>query len=141
MGRGPQQQEGADDPPDAADRGQRHQNRLLHFQVMAKCPAAESQSGPQGNRVGGVGWDGRNSGEQQGGKGDEASTAGNSIESAAESGGHKQDRDVVWMEGADVQASNVSEWGGRSSPARVNWAFTVRQKLPYGVDRTRVANK
>lgn len=110
MGRGPQQQEGADDPPDAADRGQRHQNRLLHFQVMAKCAAAECQSGPQGNRVRGVCWDGRNSGEQQGRKGDETSAAGNSIQRAAEGSGEKQNRDIVWIEGADAQARNVSEW-------------------------------
>lgn len=113
MGGGPQQQEGTDDPPDAADCGQRNQNRPPHFQVMAKCAAAECQPGPQGNRVGGVGWDGRNSGEQQGRKGDETSPACDGIKYAAEGSGQKQNRDVVWMEGADVQASNVSEWGGR----------------------------
>lgn len=109
MGRGSQQQEGTHDPADAADRGQCNQDRPLHFQMVTKCSTAESKPGPQGNSVGGVSGDGRDSGEQQGREGNKTSAAGDSIKSATQGCGQKQNRDVVWIERADAQARNVTE--------------------------------
>src|SRR5215469_628687 len=71
-----QQKNCADNPASQADQDQCHQHSPAHVQVMTKRSAAESQSCPQRDCVGGIGWYRWNSSEQQSRERNKAATAG-----------------------------------------------------------------
>lgn len=72
------------------DAYQRYENSPRDLQMMPKRPAAECQPCPQRDRVGGVRWDGRDSGKKQCRERDETTTPGDGIEGTAEHRCEKQ---------------------------------------------------
>jgi hypothetical protein len=63
---------------------------------MAESAAAEGQSRPQSDCVGGIRGHRRNAGKQQRRKRNKASAAGDSIQRARKQGGKKQQNSIVW---------------------------------------------
>ncbi len=79
---------------------------------MPEGPAAESESCPHSDRVGGVRGDGRYAGKQQRWERNEAAPTGDGIQCPAQGRSEKQQRSIRKAEVGKVQsARNVSELG------------------------------
>ena len=85
-----QQQRARESSDDAGDQ-QRNQQAPRHFHVARVGGHAAGQSRPQCNRVTGIGFDRRHSGEHHGWKRDEAAAARHRIERAGNHTGAEQD--------------------------------------------------
>ena len=81
----------AGDSSDQAADCQWNHDPARNIEMLAIGTRTGRGSYPQRNRVGGIRWNGSNSGEQERGKSDKAASAGDSVKRAAESASEEQE--------------------------------------------------
>ncbi len=91
MCRRPQQQEGSGQPAEHTGGNERNQDAPGDIQVAAVRTATCRHTNPQGDRIGGIRRNGRNSREEQCRECDEAPAAGDGVECAAECSGEEEE--------------------------------------------------
>ena len=93
-----QQEDGAGDAADDADEEKGNENAAADIESVAVGSAAGGGADPERETVGGIGGNGRDSGEEESGESDEAAAAGDGVERAPEdSGDEEHDGGVDWQ--------------------------------------------